>query len=74
MVIGANGLSYKELVPTMAKCHKTIEVIRKHRPGHRPGLLMPWLRTDPGNPVATPGSLWQASYLQKLSQLMITHS
>jgi hypothetical protein len=35
---------------------------------------MPCLRTDPGNPVATPGSLWPASYLQKLSQLMITHS
>jgi hypothetical protein len=36
MVIGANVLSYKELVPIMAKCHKTIEVIRK-APTEAPG-------------------------------------
>jgi len=28
MVIGANVVTYKELVSAMAKCHKTIEVIR----------------------------------------------
>jgi hypothetical protein len=37
MVIGANVLSYKELVPIIAMCHKTIEVIRK-APTGAPGL------------------------------------
>jgi hypothetical protein len=75
MVIGTNVLTYRELVSIMTKCHKTIEVIRKVPTG-TPGPAFPnaRLRTGPGNPVATPGSLRPTSYLQELNRLMITHS
>jgi hypothetical protein len=75
MAIGANVLTYKQLVSIMTKCHKTIEVIRK-APTGTPGPAFPnaRLRTDPGNPAVTPGSLQPTSNLQELSRLMITHS
>jgi hypothetical protein len=75
MVIGQNVLTYKELVSIMTKCYKTIELIRG-APTGTPGPAFPnaRLRTDSGNPVATPGSLQPTSYLQELSRLMITHS
>jgi hypothetical protein len=75
MVIGKNVLTYKELLSAMTKCHKTIEVVRgvpTGTPG--PGFPNARLRTDPGNPAATPGSLRPTSYLQELNRLMITHS
>jgi hypothetical protein len=75
MVIGTNVLTYRELVSVMTKCHKTIEVIRKVPTGTpRPAFPNAQLRTDPGSPVATPGSLRPTSYLQELNRLMITHS
>ena len=77
MVIGQNVLTYKDLVSIMTKCHKTIEVIRGVPTG-TPGPAFPntQLRTDPGNPVVTPGvtTLRPSSYLQELNRLMITHS
>jgi hypothetical protein len=75
MVIGKNVLTCKELVSAMTKCHKTIEVIRGVPTG-TPGPTFPnaRLRTDPGNPIATPGSLRPTSYLQELNRLMVTHS
>jgi hypothetical protein len=75
LVIGKNVLTYRELVSAMAKCHKTIEVIRgvpTGTPG--PGFPNARLRTDPGNPAATSGSLRATSYLQELNRLMVTHS
>lgn len=75
MVIGKNVLTYKELVSIMIKCHKTIEVIRRAPTGTPgPAFSNARLRTDPGNPVTTPGSLRPTSYLQELNRLMITHS
>lgn len=75
MVIGANVLTYKELVSAMAKCHKTIEVIRGIPTG-TPGPAFPnaRLRTDPGNPVAAAGGLRPTRNLQELNRLMVTHS
>lgn len=75
MVIGKNVLTYKELVSTMTKCQKAVEVIRRGPTG-TPGPAFPnaRLRTDPGNPVAAPGSLRPSSYLQELSRLVVSHS
>jgi hypothetical protein len=75
MVIGKNVLTYKDLVSAMTKCHKTVEVIRGVPIG-TPGPAFPnaRLRTDPGNPAATPGSLRPTSYLRELNRLMVTHS
>jgi hypothetical protein len=77
MVIGKNVLTYKELVSAMAKCHKTIEVIRGVPTG-TPGPNFPnaKLRTDPGNPVVPAGQtqLRPSGYLIELSRLVITHS
>ena len=75
MVIGKNVLTYKELLSAMTKCHKIIEVVRgvpTGTPG--PGFPNARLRTDPGNPAATPGSLRPTSYLQELNRLLITDS
>ena len=56
MVIGAGVLTYKELVSAMAKCHKTIEVIRRVATG-TPGPAFPnaRLRTNVENSVAAAG-------------------
>jgi hypothetical protein len=75
MVIGKHALTYKELVSAMTKCHRTIETIRGVATG-TPGPDFPnaKLRTDPGNPVTSPGQLRPSSYLRELSRLVVTHS
>ena len=75
MAIGANVLTYRELVSAMAKCHATIEVIRGVPTG-TPGPDFPnaRLRTDPGYPAATPGNLRPSAYLRDLSRLVVTHA
>lgn len=75
MVIGKNVLTYKELVSAIAKCHKTIEVIRgvpTGTPG--PSFANTKLRTDPGNSAARAGNLQPSNYLRELSRLIVTHS
>jgi hypothetical protein len=75
MVIGSNVLTYKELVSAIAKCHKTIEIVRGVPTGP-PGPAFPnaLLRTDPGRPVAGAGGLHPTTYLQELNRLMVTHA
>jgi hypothetical protein len=75
MVIGANVLTYKDLVSAMTKCHKTIEVIRGVPTGS-PGPAFPntRLRTDPGVPAVVPGTMMASSYLKELNRLQVTHS
>jgi hypothetical protein len=75
MVIGKNVLSYRDLVSAMTKCHATIEAIRRVPTG-TPGPDFPntRLRTDPGDPAASRGSLRPSAYLIELNRLMATHS
>ena len=75
LVIGADVLTYKELVSAMTKCHKTIEVIRGVSTSN-PGPAFPnaRLRTDPGTPVPSTSGLQPTNNLQELIRLMTTHS
>lgn len=75
IVIGSHVLNYRELVAAMAKCHKTIEVIRGVPTGD-PGPKFPnaILRTtDPSIPAARPG-FTASDYLKTIARLGVTHA
>jgi hypothetical protein len=74
MVIGANVLTYKELVSAMTKMYRTIEAIRGVSTG-TPGPDWPnaKLRTDPGMTTTRPSSMRPSDYFRELSRLTVTH-
>jgi hypothetical protein len=75
MVIGANVLSYAELVSAMTKCYRTIEIIRGVPTG-APGPAFPnaRLRTDPGTPASRSTGMQPSDYIKELSRLVVSHS
>jgi hypothetical protein len=72
--IGRWVLTYKELVSSIAKMHRTVEVIRGVSTG-TPGPSWPNARLRTEISAVTPsGPTWRPSeYLRELSRLTITH-
>lgn len=73
IVIGQNVLTYTELVSSMTKMARTIEVIRGVPTGSPgPKFANASLRTDPGN--AATGQTTASAYVKELTRLVVTHS
>jgi len=74
MTIGQWELTFVSLVTVMAKCHHTIEAIRKAPTGRfGPNFPNAKLRTDPGSPAAPTGNMYATDYTRELTRLMVTH-